>query len=446
MHKILSALDPFFNSKENDQLFTYPSHLPQRYAKIINHNITMDRNVSPDSSLLQQIFTASQPNTISIFLQNWEKCVFKAELSEGSTDRHSTCVVRLEAEDESLQTFTSIAAMQRIAATVIPELVPQTLRTGKAKNAQGRVFEFSVIEFVEGDLLEDVWQKMSAEEQTSVVAEIVEAVQKLHNIRLSDKGSKEILKNTPGEEGDKILKGLEPGAFGGPHTGFLNDGPALLSSFMERQKLKTPFCTIHSTVDSQDIRVQSSFKDLGSILISHSDIDKWPGEARFCHNDLTPRNLIVTPHASTDGKSKYKLAAIIDWELAGFYPASYQLSLQDEYLSAGNRHISFYLLLKEHMEKIVPRSSSQIALWNTMELIFESRYRRLIDGNNIPAHIRKRFIELFKLTRNSDPYLGWSRIPQDGPFPECSSADMEKLEDEVIEEVLSRRKAAAKVE
>ncbi|PVH70374.1 hypothetical protein DL98DRAFT_564197 [Cadophora sp. DSE1049] len=393
-----------------------------------------DRDVTPDDNLLKQIFTTNQPETISIFLQNWDKCVFKAEFPKGLEDRHSAYVVRLEAENENLKTFTTIAATQQIAATIIPELVPQTLQVGKAKNAQGRMFRFSVIELVEGDLLEDVWQQMSAEEQSSVVAELVEALEKFHSVRLSDKGFKEILGKTLREEGDEVLKSFEqPSAFGGPHTGFLNDGPALLDSIMERRKLKKPFCTMESIVDSQDIRIQSSFKELGSTVINSSDIDKWPGEAVLCHNDLNPRNLILQSRASSGGTSKYKLAGIIDWELAGFYPASYELSLQDIYLSGANRHVSFYLLLKkEHMKNFVPRSSSQIVLLQV-----------LLDSNNIPAHIRKRFIENSKLARDYDPYVGWTRSPQDGPFPEFSSAAIQKLEDDVVEEIVARRKSKA---
>lgn len=180
-----------------------------------------DRDVTPDDSLLKQIFTTNQPETISIFLQNWDKCVFKAEFPRDGEHRHSTCVVRLEAENKNLQTFTTIASMQQIAATIIPDLVPQTLQVGKAKNAQRRMFHFSVIELVDGDLLEDVWQQMSAAEQSSVVAELVKALEKLHSVRLSDKWVKEILDKMLREESDGIMKGFEqPGAFGGPHTDF----------------------------------------------------------------------------------------------------------------------------------------------------------------------------------------------------------------------------------
>jgi len=400
-----------------------------------------DRDVTPDDSLLKQIFTPIQPETISIFLQNWDKCVFKAQFPKGLGDRHSACVVRLEAENEGPKSFTTIAAMQQIAATIIPELVPQTLQVGKVKNAQGRMFHFSVIELVEGDLLEDVWQQMSAEEQSSVVAELVEALEKLHSVRLGDKWVKEILGNTY-REGDDVLKSFEqPGAFGGPHTGFLNDGPALLNSIMERRKLKKPFYTTEPIVNSGDLRMQSSSVELGPTVINKSDIDKWPAEAVLCHNDPSPRNLILRSHPSLDGKSNYKLAGIIDWELAGFYPAAYELSLQDTYLSGANRHVSFYLLLKAQMKNVVPRSSSQVVLLQAMELIFESQQRLLLEGNNIPAHIRKRFMNNSRLARNNDPYVGWTRSLQDGPFPEYSSAAMQKLEDDVVQEMVARRKS-----
>jgi hypothetical protein len=283
---------------------------------------------------------------------------------------------------------------------------------------------------------------MSAEEQNSVVAELVEALEKVHSVRPSDKGFKEILGKMLREDGDEILKSFEqPRVFGGPHTGFLNDGPALLDSIMERRKLRKPFYTIESIADSQDVRIQSSYEELGSRVINHSDMEKWPGEAVLCHNDLNPRNLILQSRTSLAGKSKYKLVGIIDWELAGFYPASYELSLQDKCLCSANRHVSFYLLLKEHMKNLVPRSSSQVVLLQAMELIFESQQRCLLDGSNIPAHIRKRFMESTKLTRDDDPYVGWTRSAQDGPFIEYSSAAFQKLEDDVVEEMLARRSA-----
>lgn len=404
-----------------------------------------DRDVTPDASLLKQIFTFKQPEIITIILQDWDKCVFKVEFPKDLEDGHAACVVRLEAENENSSEFTTIAALQRLTATIIPEFVPQILQVGKTRNEQGRKFNFSVIEFVEGDTLEDVWQQMTEEERSSIVAELVQALEKLHSTRLGDKGVMEILGKILDEEDDEDLKkGLEqPGVFGGPHTGFLSDGNALLDSIMERRKLEESFCSVEPVVHSQAVRIRTRFGEPGSIVINNWDMEKWPEEAVFCHNDLTPRNLILQSRASSDGKSKYKLAGIIDWELAGFYPASYELSLQDTYLSGANRHVSFYFLLKEHMKNSVSRSSSQIILLQAMELIFESQQRLLSHGTNIPAHIRKRFIENSKLTRdNNDPYVGWTRScsPNESFLEYSSAAAMQQLVDEVVEEMVVRRK------
>lgn len=113
--------------------------------------------------------------------------------------------------------------------------------------------------------------------------------------------------------------------FGGPHTGPLNNGHTLLYSILEKRKVRKPFCTMEP-VGGED---QVQFRRHGSMVINNADSGKWAGESVLWHNDLTPRNLILQSHISADGRSNYKLAGIIDWELAGFYPPSYELSLQD---------------------------------------------------------------------------------------------------------------------
>lgn len=73
---------------------------------------------------------------------------------------------------------------------------------------------------------------------------------------------------------------------------------------------------------SEDVVIKSHYEDLGSKRLEKSIMNQWALEAVLCHNDLTPRNIIVKPRSSPDGGSEYQLAAIIDWELSGFYPAS----------------------------------------------------------------------------------------------------------------------------
>ncbi|POR35889.1 Uncharacterized protein TPAR_03923 [Tolypocladium paradoxum] len=401
-----------------------------------------DRDVAPDETLLKHIFATNQPAHISIILQNWDKCVFKADFSGTLENRRPSCVVRLEAaENGSSAQFATVAAMQQIAATCIPDLVPKLLQVGIAANTRGVQFQFWVMEFAQGVTLEEGWDQMSGEDQSYVATAVVEALEKLHSVRLSDDAVQAILGRALGEESEEILN---KAAMGGPSTGFPDNGLALLTSITQRLQLNRPFCSIEPMTDPKGLVIQSSFEDLGSTTIRDSDMEQWPNEAVFCHNDLTPRNIILQSFDAPDGNPTYKLAAIIDWEAAGFYPPSYELSLQDTYLSGGNRHISFYLLLKQRMKGLVPPSPSQIALLQAMELIFESQQKRLSEGTNIPAHIRKRFREKLRLSRHKDPYIGWTPEAQDVPLPRFSRIDGQKLEDDVVAEMVARRQSKTK--
>ena len=401
-----------------------------------------DREVTPSESLLKHIFGQSQPTSISIILQNLEKCVFKAELPGPVPGNTQPCVVRLEADIEEPSGLAMVAAMQEIAGTCIPGLVPRTLQVGTAADAGGRQFQFSVVEFVQGHTLEEVWDGMDDDNRRSFVADLAEALKKLHSVRLSDDIVQTILRQTidAREEGNGILDA----ALGGPSTGFLHRGLDILAVYMQKRKLRKPFCAIELSTKPMGVVVRSSFENLGSVVIPHTDMDQWVKDAVFCHNDLTPRNLILRESSTVRGTPRYELTAIIDWELAGFYPPSYEISLQDTYLSGGNRCISFYSLLKQRMLELVPppdQSSPQVTLLRAMELVFESQKRMLWESNNIPAHIRQRFKEKLRLRRDANPYLGWTQDTRDGPPLDFSRDDAQRLEDEMIAEVMARREA-----
>lgn len=111
---------------------------------------------------------------------------------------------------------------------------------------------------------------------------------------------------------------------------------------------------------SGDAKVQPTLLELGSVLVKKKDMDAWPAVSVLCHNDLTPRNIMLKKQ-EIDGIADYRLAAIIDWEFAGFYPPAYQQALQDAYLGNGNQLLSFYLKLKNRMVPLIPRSPSQLA-------------------------------------------------------------------------------------
>ncbi|KAK3313327.1 hypothetical protein B0H66DRAFT_642897 [Apodospora peruviana] len=96
-------------------------------------------------------------------------------------------------------------------------------------------------------------------------------------------------------------------------------------------------------------------------------------------------------------------------------------------------------------DMMAPPSPSQIALLRALELIIESQQRRLLEGTNIPAHIRKRFMEVLRLFRDKHPYMGWKCEALEGgsPLPELSRDDSQKLEDDVVGDMIGRKQAKA---
>lgn len=315
------------------------------------------------------------------------KCVCRAHFENG-IDR----IVHLEAvsdehDDRLHNEFRTVAALQRVAAARLPGLVRETNQIGVASNTERRRFEFSVMEFIDGITLEDAWGKMDEENRRDVVA-LAEALKQLHSISISNRHVQDILG-----------KSVE-GSLGGPLTGFCGDGLALLNAVHERCKLnKEPVATVDVITDPiPGCHVRSKFDDLRAVIIIKSDMDQWQH----------------------------------DCELAGFYPPSYKIALQDTYLGTANRHVSCYLLLKEQLRALAPLSASQAALLKAVELIFQSRHRCLGAGNNIPTHIRERFIDKMQLTQDAHAYLGWTRKSQDGPQPESSQEEAQELEHDAV--------------
>jgi hypothetical protein len=227
---------------------------------------------------------------VSIILQNWDKCIFSAAFPSALENGRHSCVVRLEALGEQPPHFAVVAATQGIAATCIPDLIPETLRTGTAGNGHGREFEYGILELVEGVTLEEAWDHMSAEDWRSVTAAIIEAVSKLQSVRLGDAKVQAILRRALSEGSEEAL---DKAVMGGPLTGFLDDGPSFMSAIEQKWKLRVPFHTSQPISEPEGVVITSIFDDLGSVTVTTSNMEQWPTEAVFCHNDLTPRNVMV---------------------------------------------------------------------------------------------------------------------------------------------------------
>ena len=55
------------------------------------------RNVTPDETLLSHVFGNNQPSSVSIILQDWDKCVVTTTFSSNPKEPQHPCIARLEA-------------------------------------------------------------------------------------------------------------------------------------------------------------------------------------------------------------------------------------------------------------------------------------------------------------------------------------------------------------
>lgn len=88
--------------------------------------------------------------------------------------------------------------------------------------------------------------------------------------------------------------------------------------------------TIYNSEDGRDIKIRPTVAALEDVTLTTADAEQWLSHAVFCHNDLTLHNITLKSYTITIGTTsavRYKIAALINWEMTGFYPAAYELAL-----------------------------------------------------------------------------------------------------------------------
>ncbi|KAJ3517901.1 hypothetical protein NLJ89_g198 [Agrocybe chaxingu] len=160
--------------------------------------------------------------------------------------------------------------------TTIP--VPRVLDFFEIKG-----FQHLVQEYIEGDILEDVWPKMTDEQRHDAVLQLKEFMDQL-----------------------RALQPPQPGRVQAVDGGPLND---------PRISRSRPWGPFVSNIDFGDFSFRGAVK---------KNLDRYPGAAElydkvegrtwktvFSHGDLGPHNILWK-----DGR----IVSIIDWEYAGWFP------------------------------------------------------------------------------------------------------------------------------
>ncbi|KAM5350958.1 hypothetical protein ACJ41O_003681 [Fusarium nematophilum] len=388
---------------------------------------TDQQQLLPDPAILAAIFPSAQVSSHRVISNTFDTCTFVATLAEDA--KLTEVVVRLEKSPGSR--LAVVAALQKIASTQIPHIVPSTLKVGKVRAEDGTDLDFSVTEYCHGTVtLESVWNDLDQDQRASVTQTVVDATRQLHNVRLepaSDEIKRE-LKGTPFL--DDTHQPISP--VGGPSLGYFDSLTALVTSVIQpANPAKAPYSFVSD--DDGTIKVTSIYPEFGQVSISTDDFDELQKSCVFCHNDMEPRNLLVRQTGSG-----YELAAIIDWEMAGFIPFALETGLKDTFLGLQNLSFSFYSLYKEMTAHLIPTTGpssgeAHLKLIRAVRLAKLSKKRKM--KRQVGAQVQKKWLEREKVELASDVRRGWVRKDGAGDVGPFTEKDKEAMEQEVLKEL-----------
>jgi len=213
------------------------------------------------------------------------------------------------------------------------------------------VFKYSTedgyieMEYVEGDLLPDIWDTYTDDQKHHVLHQIVQIFETLCNMHGDTIGSigpdgqyRPTIDPSKYTNGRNDIRGYDPGPY--------KSVSEYAKAYLKKEKL------YHEHTTPEDEMDQQSFEDKKSALselleLSSVQIDDEP--IVMCHGDLHGRNIIM------DGVN---VCAIIDWEFGGYYPSSVAYDLPE--LTSGTDTDDdedwdgvFRAMLSEKMKKMI---------------------------------------------------------------------------------------------
>jgi hypothetical protein len=332
----------------------------------------------------------------------------------------------------------SVSALQKIAALAIPHLVPKAGQTGVAQTESGVMVEFSFTSFVPDSVtLESIWDNLADNEQSTIMKEVLSALQMMYGIGADERvlsilqGSEFILDDVRPSDASSIHF---PIALGGPHIGYAKDGADILNLIVNvhNAAFKIPVSTLRRNPEGYSISIASVYDEFGQVNLSMEELAQQ--RVVFCHGDLEPRNILVQPSTSPDFLGSYKVAAIIDWEMAGFFPLGYEFVAKDSFLGMSNQSFTWYLLFKQGDFFGANTLDRCRRFMQAVDIVLWSNQKRHLLGRNVGALVREKWLAREQLERLPGNILGWTR-KTGATVPRYTKEDNEGLVLEVLKEL-----------
>ncbi|KAI9807257.1 MAG: hypothetical protein M1826_004573, partial [Phylliscum demangeonii] len=206
-----------------------------------------------------------------------------------------------------------VKALADVATLVLGHLVPKHERTGDVRAQDGRAWEYLITEYVDQSVtMEDVWPDLQPSDRERLMSEVQTAVISLRSISRDDVRVQDLLPDLP-------IQGMGGGTEYGQR--FRQDVPSLLHGLLVSQfpHVQPKHVSVMTDETSGEITVRAdNLPTPSETRLTNQDcrvlLDRY---VHFGHMDMEPRNILLR---ATNAKAGYQLAAIIDWEMAGFYP------------------------------------------------------------------------------------------------------------------------------
>jgi serine/threonine protein kinase len=383
----------------------------------------------PDQQIIAAITGLSLPESqvYHIVSNTFTTCTFRLKLEKECPKGYpADLMVRLE---DSKGRLAQVAAFQRLGRLQLPDVVLEILHVDVINDAGGRELEYAVSPYVEGtSTLEDIWDSIPLDNQQDIMDSIVDAIGKLHSLDMgSEDVRRQLLQLRPARDSGKPVEPL----IGGPSIEYHADIRQLLEAFAGGVGGETEGYEIEQL--QSGIAVRSTLADIGTLELNQADLDALKQSVALCHNDLEPRNILVRKdRLGSDGNNaRYHVAAIIDWEMAGFYPIAYEFGFKDTALGSSNLYFGWYSLFRERAARLVPDGACHSKLIKAMTIIGRSKTRAR--KRNVGCQFQQKWAKRQRVML-ADEKRGW--ILEDGADNRVfTKEDNDNLENEVLQEL-----------
>ncbi|KAL4957087.1 hypothetical protein BDW69DRAFT_201964 [Aspergillus filifer] len=360
-----------------------------------------EQNLAPDSTLLSQIFPNKMPPAVAAMQE---------------IRRRVTC--------------RRVDRLQKDCMYIAPE-VPGT---GTATLENGREVAYFVSEFaLHATTLEDIVDDLSDAQISHVVSQVmglVNDLQKLNPDAEAFRAKLADIKEAQSSKPNRLKRGgLSKGWFDTP-IHFFRGMFAALDTYKR--------CTVTETEDG-GLKVESSIEGIDPVTLSKFDMDYHWATAIICHNDLEPRNILVRER-KVDGAEEieYEVVAIIDWEMAGFYPVGFEMANKDRVLGTSNLNFRWYREFRDQVAWLPPRAASSSAFKSPIpafDVVVRSNVADRGTIRNAGDKIAAKWIERELLVLSDDVSKGWVRRSDAGGAKRYTRKDNQELELTVLIEM-----------